>query len=86
MVGLEGFGRLAGLARPKPEYNGGISVRYSAETAYGVGITVLRRYARGVKKNHALAEELWRTGVREARTLATLADEPGEVTETQMEA
>ena len=35
--------------------------------------------------NHALAEELWATGIHDARMLATMVDDPADVTPAQME-
>jgi 3-methyladenine DNA glycosylase AlkD len=44
---------------------------------------VLRRLAQEMGRNHELAQELWTSGVHEARILATLIDEPGLVTRRQ---
>lgn len=41
--------------------------------------------AREIGKNHRLAEELWKSGIHEARHLAAMIDEPARVTEAQME-
>lgn len=38
----------------------------------GIGMTTLRKRARGVKKNTPLAEALWQSGIHEARILATI--------------
>jgi 3-methyladenine DNA glycosylase AlkD len=54
-------------------------------TAYGISTPVLRRVARETGRNHALAQELWDSGVHEARILAGMIDEPGKVTAPQME-
>jgi len=51
----------------------------------GVPIPVLRRLAKQTGKNHALAQELWNSGVHEARILATLIDDPARVTRRQMD-
>lgn len=53
---------------------------------YGVSIPVLRKMARDAGKDHALALELWSSGIHEARLLAGLVDDPKQVTEAQMEA
>jgi 3-methyladenine DNA glycosylase AlkD len=53
--------------------------------AYGVSAPDLMHMAREIGRNHELAEELWLTGVLEARILATLIDEPARVTAQQME-
>jgi 3-methyladenine DNA glycosylase AlkD len=52
---------------------------------YGVSIPNLRTIAKEIGKNHLLAQELWSSGVHEARIMATLIDEPTMVTEAQME-
>jgi 3-methyladenine DNA glycosylase AlkD len=51
----------------------------------GARVTDLRGMARRLKKDHALAQTLWRSGVHEARLLATMVDDPAKVTEAQME-
>lgn len=53
--------------------------------AYGVSTPTLRQLAKETGKDHDLAQELWSSGVYEARILASLIDEPGKVTELQME-
>ncbi len=50
----------------------------------GVGIPPLRQLARTHRHNHALARELWTTGIHEARILASLVDDPKAVTRAQM--
>jgi len=53
--------------------------------AFGVPIPQLREMARKIGKNHYIAEQLWRTGMHEARILAGMVDDPVMVTEDQME-
>ena len=55
------------------------------EKAYGVPIPFIRKMARRIEKNHTLAQELWSSGVHEARILAGLVDEVDKVTEKQMD-
>lgn len=55
------------------------------ETALGVQVSVLRAMAKRIGRDHALALALWKTGVYEARMLATLVDEPEKVTLAQMD-
>lgn len=50
----------------------------------GVGVTELRRIARPHRGDHRLAEELWASGIHEARILAALVDDPAQVTRSQM--
>ena len=52
----------------------------------GISIPNLRRIAREAGKDHALAQQLWDSGIHEARILASLVDDPKSVTERQMEA
>jgi 3-methyladenine DNA glycosylase AlkD len=57
----------------------------NVENAYGVSIHKLRKMAKPIGKDHALALKLWETRKHEARLLASLIDDPGKVTEVQME-
>lgn len=57
----------------------------NCEGALGVPMPWLRALAKGLGRDHALAEELWRSGIHEARILATLVDEPAKVTAQQMD-
>jgi len=54
--------------------------------AFGVSVYELRRMARVLGTDHELALALWQTGNHEARLLASMVDDPGFVTEAQMEA
>lgn len=55
------------------------------EHRLGVSVPVLRKMAKQIGKNHALALQLWRTGIDDARILASMVDDPARVTERQME-
>lgn len=57
----------------------------SAKETLGVPMPVLRGLAKEVGKSHELARGLWRSGVHEARILATLVEERGRVTPRQMD-
>jgi 3-methyladenine DNA glycosylase AlkD len=61
--------------------------RYGINTAgtLGVPVYVLRRLAKEAGRDHALAEQLWNSGIHEARILATLVDDPAQVTARQMD-
>jgi len=59
----------------------GINPKY----AMGVRVPVLRGLAKKIRKNHELAQDLWKTKIHEARILATIIDDPKSVTEKQME-
>lgn len=51
----------------------------------GISVTDLRQIARPHRRDHALALELWASGIHEARILATIVDDPRAVTRGQME-
>lgn len=52
----------------------------------GASIPNIRRLAKDIGKNHALAQKLWVSGIHEARILAGMVDEPERIDEKQMEA
>ncbi len=56
------------------------------ENTYGVSIPNLRKTAKETGKAHDLAQQLWASGIHEARILAGMIDQPQMVTETQMDA
>lgn len=58
----------------------------STKGTLGVNIPLLRELAKTHRRDHGLALELWRTGIHEARILASLVDDPKMVTVEQMEA
>ena len=51
----------------------------------GVPIPVLRRIAKDIGRDHALAEQLWTSGIHEARILASMIAELPRVTNTLMD-
>jgi 3-methyladenine DNA glycosylase AlkD len=53
--------------------------------ALGVSAPNLRKLAKEIGKDHKLAGQLWKTGIHDARLLATLVDDPVKVTVAQME-
>ncbi len=52
---------------------------------YGISMDKLRTIAKRSGKNHALAQQLWDSSIHEARILASLIDDPTQVTEAQLE-
>jgi len=56
-----------------------------AKKAYGIPTPTIRSMAKKIGQNHALARQLWSTGILEARAIAFLIDDPLLVTEQQME-
>lgn len=56
-----------------------------SDGAFGVPVGALRKYAKGIGMNHALAEALWDTGRYEARMLTAFLAEPARVTPAEMD-
>jgi len=75
---------LESLADPKA-VEGMARFGITPDKAYGISMPNLRKLAKGIKKDHALAEQLWLSGSRESRILAAMIDDPKLVTEEQME-
>ena len=57
----------------------------TARQSYGWSVPALRDLAKEVGQDHTLAQQLWATGVLDARILASLVDEADRVTPRQME-
>ena len=53
--------------------------------AHGISAPVLHTFARHIGKNQHLAEQLWSSGVHEAKILAALIGEAHKITSAQME-
>ncbi len=72
-------------AAGKPENIAGMA-RFGINPAgtLGVSIPVIRSLARG-RRDHRLAQDLWDSGIHEARILAAMVDDPTLVTDEQME-
>lgn len=58
----------------------------NTERAFGVSMTAMKPLARRFRRRHDLAAAIWDSGWHEARILAALIDDPGEVTRRQMDA
>ena len=56
-----------------------------SSNSFGVSVPKLRTLAREVGRDHPLALQLWETGLHDARLLATMIDDPEEVTIDQMD-
>jgi 3-methyladenine DNA glycosylase AlkD len=57
-----------------------------AKRVFGASVPAIRRLAREIGKDHALAQALWESEIFDARLLASLVDDPAKVTSSQMEA
>jgi len=76
--------QLKGLADPKVRAKMAyFGVR--VPKAHGISAPVLHQFAKEIGKDHQLAQQLWASGIHEARILATLIGEPEKVTEAEME-
>jgi len=57
----------------------------AVEKRFGASVPTMRKIAKELGKNHALALKLWNTGFAEAKIVAAMVDEPEKVTEQQMD-
>jgi 3-methyladenine DNA glycosylase AlkD len=76
--------RLHSKARPE-QLTGMAKYGITVEQRLGVSVPDMRELAKETGRDHGLALGLWETGVAEARILAAMIDDPGELTEEQME-
>lgn len=78
---------MASLRRMGSPENVAGMARYgiSSDGTLGVSVYELRRVAKEIGTDHALALELWGSGVHEARLLAVFVDDPPAVSADQME-
>jgi 3-methyladenine DNA glycosylase AlkD len=76
--------KLKSLANPK-NVEGMARFGINPNNTLGISVPVLRDIAKEAGKDHQLAQELWASGIHEARILACFIDKPEMVTELQME-
>lgn len=69
------------------KFRADLAPRYGivAKHALGVPMAKIKAIAKAAGRDHALAAALWKTGVYEARLLASMVDEPEKVTVAQMD-
>ena len=84
MTGMELIAELRRQANPT-NVAGMAKFGINPHDTLGVSIPAVRQLAKRAGRNHALAVELWESGIHEARILAALVDDPRWVTEEQME-
>ena len=60
-------------------------LKVGSDKKYGIKNPVIRKLARDIGKDHELALELWDHGYHESRLLATLIEDPSQVTEEQLD-
>jgi 3-methyladenine DNA glycosylase AlkD len=75
--------RLKALSNPEA-VQGMARYGINPENTYGVSIPNLRAIARETGRNHLLAQQLWASGIHEARILAGMIDDPKIVSEEQI--
>ena len=80
---------LADLKRnASKQYRADMSARYGIVTkaeVYGTTVAAMRAMAKRIGRDHGLADKLWRTGVHDARMLATMVGDPAQVTPAEMD-
>ena len=70
------------------KYKADMAARYGIVTkaeVYGTPVGTLRAMAKTIGHDHALAQQLWASGVHDARMLATMVGEPAKVTPAEMD-
>ena len=75
---------LQALAKPE-NLEGMAHFGLAGEKRLGIPIPELRGLAKELGKDHALAVSLWRSGIPEARILASMIEDPKEVSAEQLE-
>lgn len=76
--------RLRSLSNPKA-VAGMARFGINPKNTYGISIPTLRKIAIELGRDHDLAQQLWGSGIHEARILAAMIDDYEKVTEHQME-
>jgi len=73
-------------AKARPDQVAGMA-KYGmvAEERLGVSVPDMRKVSKELGRDHKLALDLWKTRIPEARIVAAMTDEPGKLTEKQME-
>ena len=76
--------KLKGLANPA-NLAGMAGFGINTGRSLGVSVSKLREVAKEIGVDRGLALQLWEAGIRETRLLATMIDDPKEITEEQAE-
>jgi len=76
--------KLKAKARPD-QLEGMARFGISSDRRLGVNVPDMRKIAKDAGKDHALALELWKTGIPDAQIVAALVGEPEKLTDAQME-
>lgn len=70
------------------KYKSDMAARYGIVTkaeVYGTPVGTLRAMAKEIGYDRDLAEQLWKSGIHDARMLATMIDDPADITPAQMD-
>jgi len=78
------LGKLQSKARPE-QLKGMARYGMAVEQRLGVSVPDMRKLAKEIGKDHKLALDLWKTGIAEARIVASMVGDPDKLTEEQME-
>jgi 3-methyladenine DNA glycosylase AlkD len=62
-----------------------IRVGIPMDKAFGVSVGDVRAIGKTLKGQHALSSPLWATGIHEARLLATIVADPGQISRSEIE-
>src|SRR3989344_8694998 len=75
--------KLKSLKNPK-NVEGMARFGINPKNTLGISIYTLRPLSKEIGKNHFLALKLWKSGIHEARILASFIEDPKQVTEKQL--
>jgi len=76
--------KLQSKAQPE-QLKGMAKYGMTVEQRLGVSVPDMRKLAKEIGRDHKLALDLWRTGIAEARIVASMVGDPDKLTEEQME-
>jgi 3-methyladenine DNA glycosylase AlkD len=76
--------RLKSLADPKL-VRGMSRFGIPTDNALGIPTPILKKLAKEIGRDQALAQDLWGSGIHEARSLAALVGDPNKIRERQIE-
>jgi 3-methyladenine DNA glycosylase AlkD len=78
------LGKLQSKAQPE-QLKGMAKYGMAVEQRLGVSVPDMRKLAKEIGRDHKLALDLWKTGIAEARIVASLVGDPDKLTEEEME-
>jgi 3-methyladenine DNA glycosylase AlkD len=78
------LGKLQSKAKPE-QLKGMAKYGMAVEQRLGVSVPDMRKLAKEIGRDHKLALDLWKTGIAEARIVASLVGDPDKLTEEEME-